>query len=198
MGVSARSDRRSPMPMARMAPAASLLVVAGVVAAACGSGPGPSSEGSGARTGPPVTLTLYNAQHEQTTDALIAAFTEATGIKVRVDNDNEDDLTARIELEGSRSPADLVLYGELQLAPAARRPRAVDQGRRRHPRPSSRGRQRHQRRLGRGVGADQRPGLQPGQGQRVAAAHLGARAGRSQVEGQDRDRSRRRPTSGPS
>jgi iron(III) transport system substrate-binding protein len=58
-----------------------------------------------------TTITLYNAQHEQTTDAMIAAFTKQTGIKVRVDNDDEDVLTAQIEQEGSRSPAD-VFYTE--------------------------------------------------------------------------------------
>jgi len=58
-----------------------------------------------------TTITLYNAQHEQTTDALIAAFTKQTGIKVRVLNDDEDVLTAQIEQEGDRSPAD-VFYTE--------------------------------------------------------------------------------------
>jgi iron(III) transport system substrate-binding protein len=81
-----------------------VLVAAGLVASACSSSPGAGGPGG---TAQPQTLTLYNAQHEQTTNALVAAFTKATGIKVRVDNDDEDDLTARIELEGSRSPADL-------------------------------------------------------------------------------------------
>jgi len=80
--------------------------------AACGSGPvrgaGTGSTGS---SGPGQTITLYNAQHEQTTDALISAFTRQTGIKVRVKNDDEDDLVAEIEAEGSRSPAD-VIYTE--------------------------------------------------------------------------------------
>src|SRR5580698_3566304 len=91
----------------RVAPvSASLLLAAGL--AACGS----SSNGrAGAAGGSQPTLTLYNAQHEQTTDALIAAFTKQTGIKVRVDNDDEDVLTAQIEQEGSRSPAD-VFYTE--------------------------------------------------------------------------------------
>jgi iron(III) transport system substrate-binding protein len=57
------------------------------------------------------TITLYNAQHEQTTDAITAAFTKQTGIKVRVDSDDEDVLTAQIETEGARSPAD-VFYTE--------------------------------------------------------------------------------------
>jgi iron(III) transport system substrate-binding protein len=79
----------------------SLLVLAGLVAAGCGN------SSSGASGGSNATLTLYNAQHEQTTNAIIAAFTKKTGIKVRVDNDDEDVLTAQIEEEGSRSPADL-------------------------------------------------------------------------------------------
>lgn len=54
-----------------------------------------------------TTIVLYNAQHEQTTNALIAAFTKQTGIAVTVDNDDEDVLTAKIEQEGSRSPADV-------------------------------------------------------------------------------------------
>ncbi|HEY5285922.1 MAG TPA: extracellular solute-binding protein [Solirubrobacteraceae bacterium] len=58
-----------------------------------------------------TTLTLYSAQHEQTTDALIAAFTKKTGIKVRVANNDEDVLTAQITQEGDLSPAD-VFYTE--------------------------------------------------------------------------------------
>ena len=36
------------------------------------------------------TITLYNGQHVQTTEALVAAFEKATGIKVEVRNDDED------------------------------------------------------------------------------------------------------------
>jgi iron(III) transport system substrate-binding protein len=84
------------------------VVAATLVAAACGSG---SSGGAAGGTGAGTTITLYNAQHEQTTSALIAAFTKQTGIKVRVDNNDEDVLTAQIEQEGSHSPAD-VFYTE--------------------------------------------------------------------------------------
>jgi iron(III) transport system substrate-binding protein len=80
----------------------SLALAAAGVAGVAGCG-GSSAGESG--------LTLYNAQHEQTTDAMIAAFTRQTGIKVRVENDDEDVLTAQIEQEGSRSPAD-VFYTE--------------------------------------------------------------------------------------
>jgi iron(III) transport system substrate-binding protein len=77
--------------------------VVALVATGCSSASG-SSSGS-------QTITLYNAQHEQTTDALITAFTQQTGIKVKVRSDDEDVLTAQLEQEGSKSPAD-VFYTE--------------------------------------------------------------------------------------
>ena len=55
-----------------------------------------------------TTIVVYNAQHEQTTTALVKAFEKKTGVDVRVDNDDEDVLTAKIEQEGSRSPADVI------------------------------------------------------------------------------------------
>ena len=51
-------------------------------------------------------LVLYSAQHPETTSAIVAVFTKQTGIKVLVKNDSEDVLTAQLEQEGSRSPAD--------------------------------------------------------------------------------------------
>jgi iron(III) transport system substrate-binding protein len=80
----------------RRAIAAAVALLAAVLIAGCGG----ASE-------PPNTITIYNAQHEQTTNALIAAFTKATGIHVRVENNGEDVLTAQIEQEGGRSPADV-------------------------------------------------------------------------------------------
>lgn len=77
--------------------------VAALVATGCSAA---SGSGSGSQT-----ITLYNAQHEQTTDALITAFTQQTGIKVRVRSDGEDVLTAQLEQEASKSPAD-VFYTE--------------------------------------------------------------------------------------
>ena len=87
-------------------------VLASCVAAVALAGCGGSSSSSGSRaSGDPAgggqTLTLYNAQHEETTEALIKAFTEQTGIRVRVKSDDESVLTAQIEQEGSRSPADV-------------------------------------------------------------------------------------------
>lgn len=76
------------------------LVATALIGAACGSGSGGSA-----------TITLYNGQHEQTTNALVAAFEKQTGITVRVRNDDEAVLVNQIIAEGSASPAD-VIYTE--------------------------------------------------------------------------------------
>jgi iron(III) transport system substrate-binding protein len=76
------------------------------VLAACGLVTGCGSAGS---NGP--SITLYNGQHEQTTDGLVAAFEKQTGITVNIRNDDEDTLANLIALQGSRSPAD-VFYTE--------------------------------------------------------------------------------------
>jgi iron(III) transport system substrate-binding protein len=73
--------------------------------AACGGAATAGSAGSA------QTITVYNGQHEQTTQALVAAFERRTGIKVKVRSDSEAVLTAQILQEGSRSPAD-VIYTE--------------------------------------------------------------------------------------
>ena len=86
-----------------LAVATTLLVSLAGVMAGCGTKPQSSGTSS--------ELTLYSAQHEQTTNALVAAFTKQTGIKVKVVNAAEDATTAKIEQEGAKSPADLV-YAE--------------------------------------------------------------------------------------
>jgi iron(III) transport system substrate-binding protein len=80
---------------------ASLLTLAACLLAACGSAGSASSRSAG-------TLVLYNGQHEQTTDSLVAGFEKATGINVEVRNDDEDTLADELVTEGRRSPADLV------------------------------------------------------------------------------------------
>jgi iron(III) transport system substrate-binding protein len=77
--------------------------VAALTLALAASGCGGSGSGT--------TIVLYSAQHEQTTDAMIAAFTKQTGIHVRVEQNDEDVLTAQIEEEGELTPAD-VFYTE--------------------------------------------------------------------------------------
>jgi iron(III) transport system substrate-binding protein len=84
--------------------AVGLMTVAGMLAAitACGAGGGDA---------PANGLVLYNGQHEQTTQALVNAFKQQTGITVTIRSGDEDTLAEQIMQEGSRSPAD-VIYTE--------------------------------------------------------------------------------------
>ncbi len=83
----------------RIASLAAVLALTAGLLAGCGSS---SSAGSG------KSITLYNGQHEQTTDSLVEGFEKQTGIKVNVRNDDEDTLADEIVTEGSHSPADVV------------------------------------------------------------------------------------------
>jgi iron(III) transport system substrate-binding protein len=78
-----------------------LFVLVGGLLAGCGG----SSSSSG------KSITLYNGQHVQTTDTLVAAFERESGIKVNVRSDDEDTFADEIVTEGSNSPAD-VIYTE--------------------------------------------------------------------------------------
>ncbi len=79
-----------------------VLLAAGGLAACGGSSKAPAADAPIAGQ----TITLYNGQHEQTTSALVAAFTKQTGVKVKVRSDDEDILAQQIQQEGSHSPAD--------------------------------------------------------------------------------------------
>jgi iron(III) transport system substrate-binding protein len=97
---------RLTVPLAAAAAAATLL-------AGCGRASSHSSAAATASGGSLAgqTITLYNGQHEQTTDALVAAFEKQTGVKVKVRSDDEDVLAQQIQQEGDKSPAD-VFYTE--------------------------------------------------------------------------------------
>ena len=70
----------------RFALLGALIAIAALAAAGCGAGLGKGDPSS------PDTITLYNAQHEETANALIQAFTAQTGIHVRVKSEwREDD-----------------------------------------------------------------------------------------------------------
>jgi iron(III) transport system substrate-binding protein len=73
---------------------------------------GCGGEASGAGT---LTITLYNGQHVQTTNALVAGFEKATGINVSERDDDEDTLADQIVNEGSRSPSDLIFTENSQV-----------------------------------------------------------------------------------
>ncbi len=80
------------------------IVLLGVLAVLAGAG----LTGCAGSAGSDNSITLYNGQHEQTTDELVAAFENKTGITVDVRNDDEDTLADQIVAEGSRSPADVI------------------------------------------------------------------------------------------
>jgi iron(III) transport system substrate-binding protein len=85
----------------RWAAAATALAAGCGLLAGCGG-----SAGSG---GDAQSITLYNGQHVQTADSLVAAFEKATGITVNVRSDDEDTLADEIVTEGSHSPADVFI-----------------------------------------------------------------------------------------
>src|SRR5258705_9159646 len=87
----------------RIGAAVAFLTVAAVGLAGCGSSGSGSSAGAAGGSGDAITL--YNGQHEQTTDALVKAFTAATGIKVNVRSDHQTVLAQPMEQEGPASPA---------------------------------------------------------------------------------------------
>jgi len=78
-----------------------VLLMAGALAA-CGSGSGGGSAGS---------ITLYSGQHEQTTQSLVNAFEQQTGIQVNVRYNDEDSFADEIIAEKSHPIAD-VFYTE--------------------------------------------------------------------------------------
>ncbi len=54
-------------------------------------------------------VNLYSHRHYDTDEALFQRFTEETGIEVRVVSASADELMARLEREGSASPADVLI-----------------------------------------------------------------------------------------
>jgi iron(III) transport system substrate-binding protein len=78
------------------------LLAAGLLAA-CGSAAGATSSAG--------SITLYSGQHEQTTQSLVNAFEEQTGIKVNVRYNDEDSFADEIVAEESHPVAD-VFYTE--------------------------------------------------------------------------------------
>jgi iron(III) transport system substrate-binding protein len=88
------------------AAAVTTAVLATLALTGCGSTGSNGSNASGHQT-----ITLYNGQHQQTTDKLVAGFEKKTGITVKVRNDDEDVFDDQILTEGSHTPAD-VIYTE--------------------------------------------------------------------------------------
>src|SRR3954464_2579966 len=72
--------------------------------AACGGSGGAAAESGGSE---PVTLTLYNAQHEDLMMAGVEGFTEKTGSKVGFGGGDASELATQIVQGGKASPADV-------------------------------------------------------------------------------------------
>jgi iron(III) transport system substrate-binding protein len=87
------------LPVPRIRTAAVAIGLLPLILAGCG-GLGSSSSG---------TLTLYSAQHEGLTNALVAAFEKQSGASVRVRFGADDQLASQIAAEGPVSPADVFL-----------------------------------------------------------------------------------------
>jgi hypothetical protein len=92
----------------RVAGAAAGIVAAALPLAACSTSGGEAAD----------TITFFNGQHVQTTDALVKAFDQETGITVKVHTDDESVLADQIVTEGSRSPADVVFTENTPTPPA--------------------------------------------------------------------------------
>ncbi|HVA08785.1 MAG TPA: extracellular solute-binding protein [Acidimicrobiales bacterium] len=75
-----------------------VVVLGGVLLTACGGGANPGG-----------SITVYNGQHLQTTEALVSAFENRTGISVNIRSDDESVLADQIVTEGGRTPADVFL-----------------------------------------------------------------------------------------
>jgi iron(III) transport system substrate-binding protein len=100
--VASRHGKANPMSRTSMIRARRIGALLATLALASALLPGCGGSSSG------QSITLYNGQHEQTTDSLVSGFEKATGIKVNVRNDDEDTLADEIVTEGSHSPAEVV------------------------------------------------------------------------------------------
>jgi iron(III) transport system substrate-binding protein len=104
LGHSSRDKQmRMPRGLRWLAISAGPLVAASLLAA-CGGASAANGGGSGS-----TTITLYNGQHPQLTQAIVNAFEKQTGIHVKVRTDDGIVLADQILQEGSHSPADVYL-----------------------------------------------------------------------------------------
>lgn len=98
--------RRTPLLTSIIAVAAATALLAG-----CSSG---ASSGDSAASATPSSLagtdiTVYNAQHEELTQAWADEFTKETGVTVTLRNGSDTELANQIVQEGAASPADVFL-----------------------------------------------------------------------------------------
>jgi iron(III) transport system substrate-binding protein len=107
-----RQDRaaRTARTLRWLAISAGALASVSALAACGGASAGTTSGGSsGGSAGAGTTITLYNGQHPELTQAIVSAFEKQTGISVKVRTDDGIVLADQILQEGSHSPADVYL-----------------------------------------------------------------------------------------
>ncbi len=111
-GTTASSSSSSTSSSAAAASSAAATSAGGSSSAAASAASGSSSaaaeepEPVGTGTG---GLVVYNAQHENLTQAWAEAFTAETGIKIEMRNGSDNELANQLVAEGSGSPADVFL-----------------------------------------------------------------------------------------
>ena len=77
---------------------------------ACGGSTSPAATGSAAAdTKVSGEITVYNAQHEELTQAWVDEFTKETGVKVTLRSGEDPEMANQIIQEGAASPADVFL-----------------------------------------------------------------------------------------
>ncbi|WP_040884543.1 iron ABC transporter substrate-binding protein [Janibacter sp. HTCC2649] len=92
----------------RLVVATAAISAAALLLSACGgdatdtSAPSSNAKVEGA-------ITVYNAQHEELSQAWVDAFTKETGVKVTIRNGSDTELSNQIVAEGKASPADVFL-----------------------------------------------------------------------------------------
>lgn len=94
--------------MTRLIFAAAAVAVATLVLAGCSASAPQSTSG----TNDPLSgtsITVYNAQHEELTQAWADAFTKVSGVTVTLRNGDDSELGNQLVLEGAASPADVFL-----------------------------------------------------------------------------------------
>lgn len=95
------------MPTPKLLGAAALAVTAVTILAGCASTAPAANDGPGAA--PSGEITVYNAQHEDLTQAWADEFTKQTGVTVTLRNGDDSELGNQLVQEGSASPADVFL-----------------------------------------------------------------------------------------
>ena len=97
--------------MKRLRPTLVTLAVASLALTGCSApSPAPSTAASGAPESlAGSSITVYNAQHEELTQAWADAFTKESGVKVVLRNGSDSELGNQIIQEGAASPADVFL-----------------------------------------------------------------------------------------